>query len=168
MENNCLLHYGIKGQKWGIRRFQRKDGGLTPAGKKRYADDDYHEDYRRAHNVKSVRTMSDQELRNRLNRLQMESQYKQMTASKLDKGKKIVMDVLENAGKETAKKYVSKYMSYEIDRIISEIKNKRNTSSSNDINAIIKKTKEKLDSPKNDIKSVINRTRKKMRDSSPI
>lgn len=33
-----LYHYGIKGQKWGVRRFQRKDGSLTPAGKKRYDD----------------------------------------------------------------------------------------------------------------------------------
>lgn len=129
MENSCLLHYGIKGQKWGIRRFQRKDGSLTPAGKKRYADDEYHEDYRRAHDSKSVRTMSDQELRNRLNRLQMEAQYKQMTASKLDKGKKIVADVLENAGKETAKKYVSKYMSKEIDRILAQLKERRKKSS---------------------------------------
>ena len=31
-----LYHYGIKGQKWGVRRFQNKDGSLTPAGKKRY------------------------------------------------------------------------------------------------------------------------------------
>lgn len=30
-----LYHYGIKGQKWGVRRFQKKDGTLTPAGKKR-------------------------------------------------------------------------------------------------------------------------------------
>jgi hypothetical protein len=34
-----LYHHGIKGQKWGIRRFQNKDGSLTPAGKKRYGDD---------------------------------------------------------------------------------------------------------------------------------
>lgn len=32
-----LLHHGIKGQRWGIRRFQNKNGGLTPAGRKRYA-----------------------------------------------------------------------------------------------------------------------------------
>lgn len=36
---NELTHHGIKGQKWGIRRFQKKDGGLTSAGKKRYSDD---------------------------------------------------------------------------------------------------------------------------------
>lgn len=31
-----LCHYGIKGQKWGERRFQNKDGSLTPAGRQRY------------------------------------------------------------------------------------------------------------------------------------
>lgn len=33
-----LVHHGIKGQRWGIRRYQKKDGSLTPAGKKRYYD----------------------------------------------------------------------------------------------------------------------------------
>ena len=38
--NNNLQHHGIKGQKWGVRRFQNKDGSLTAKGKKRYNDDD--------------------------------------------------------------------------------------------------------------------------------
>lgn len=33
--NTELYHHGIKGQKWGVRRFQNKDGSLTPAGEKR-------------------------------------------------------------------------------------------------------------------------------------
>ena len=33
-----LEHWGIKGQKWGIRRSQNKDGSLTAAGRKRYND----------------------------------------------------------------------------------------------------------------------------------
>lgn len=33
-----LTHYGVKGQKWGVRRYQNKDGSLTPAGKKRIQD----------------------------------------------------------------------------------------------------------------------------------
>lgn len=32
-----LKHHGIKGQKWGVRRFRNNDGSLTPAGKKRYS-----------------------------------------------------------------------------------------------------------------------------------
>ena len=31
-----LCHWGIKGQKWGIRRYQNEDGTLTPEGEKRY------------------------------------------------------------------------------------------------------------------------------------
>lgn len=34
-----LYHWGIKGMRWGVRRYQNKDGSLTPAGKKRYDDD---------------------------------------------------------------------------------------------------------------------------------
>lgn len=33
-----LYHHGIKGQKWGVRRFQNKDGSLTAEGKKRLDD----------------------------------------------------------------------------------------------------------------------------------
>ena len=33
-----LYHYGVKGMKWGVRRYQKKDGTLTSAGKKKYRD----------------------------------------------------------------------------------------------------------------------------------
>lgn len=33
-----LYHYGIKGQKWGVRRYQNSDGSLTTVGKKRYSN----------------------------------------------------------------------------------------------------------------------------------
>ena len=35
-EYDYLYHHGIKGQKWGVRRYQNEDGSLTSAGKKRY------------------------------------------------------------------------------------------------------------------------------------
>lgn len=37
--NSELYHFGIKGMRWGVRRFQKKDGSLTNAGKKRYSDE---------------------------------------------------------------------------------------------------------------------------------
>ena len=36
---NELYHWGIKGQRWGVRRFQNPDGSLTPAGRKRYLNE---------------------------------------------------------------------------------------------------------------------------------
>lgn len=39
-EDNYLIHYGIKGQKWGVRRFQNPDGTFTAAGKARYYNSD--------------------------------------------------------------------------------------------------------------------------------
>lgn len=36
LDPNYICHHGILGMKWGIRRYQNKDGSLTAAGKKRY------------------------------------------------------------------------------------------------------------------------------------
>lgn len=38
--NAVLYHHGIRGMKWGVRRYQNPDGTLTAAGKKRYIGDD--------------------------------------------------------------------------------------------------------------------------------
>ena len=40
--SNELYHHGIKGMKWGVRRYQNDDGSLTAAGRKRYFTDDGH------------------------------------------------------------------------------------------------------------------------------
>lgn len=39
MDNEYLTHSGVRGMKWGVRRYQNSDGSLTEAGKKRYARD---------------------------------------------------------------------------------------------------------------------------------
>lgn len=72
-----LWHWGIKGMKWGVRRYQNQDGTLTAEGKKRYQQDD-HPDYTRAHEKKSVRELSDAELNAKINRLQKEKQYRSL------------------------------------------------------------------------------------------
>ncbi len=144
-----LKHSGIKGMKWGVRRYQNKDGSLTPAGKKRYDRDVREnnakkkdnriiidgpdpkrwvkEDTSRVKNVvdsssgmvrelKNVErntrpspqkekmdlsNMTDQQLRDRINRANLEKQYNDMfgqNTTKVSKGRQYVSDILETAG----------------------------------------------------------------------
>lgn len=88
MYTDELYHWGVKGMKWGVRRYQNKNGSLTAEGKKRYISP--HEDYTRAHTKKAVREMSDAELSARINRLQKEKQYNQLvvTPTKMQKAVK--------------------------------------------------------------------------------
>lgn len=94
--NTELYHYGILGMKWGVRRYQNKDGSLARLGKIKRGKEEFSEDYKKVHDGKSVKTMSDSELKARNNRLQMEMQYKNMTRKK-SVGKKIVQTFIGTA-----------------------------------------------------------------------
>lgn len=111
MDNKVIIHAGIKGMKWGIRRYQNKDGSLTPAGRKRYSRDsvEEHDDYKKAHAKTNVKTMSNAELRAANNRLQMEQQYANLTQKKPSAGKKFVTGILVGAATGVASSYASKY-----------------------------------------------------------
>ena len=149
MENKTLTHWGIKGMKWGVRRYQNKDGTLTDAGKKRYDRDIaennakkkdnrividgpdasrwVREDTSRAKRVvdssndmvkrfrdmerdtrpspkkkkMDLSKMTDQELRDRINRTNLERQYTEMfgqETSNISKGRKYASAILETAG----------------------------------------------------------------------
>ena len=56
-----LYHHGILGQKWGIRRFQNKDGTLTAAGKERYgiSDKKYHNALKKLHDTTSKKNVEE-------------------------------------------------------------------------------------------------------------
>lgn len=94
-----LEHHGVLGQKWGVRRYQNKDGSLTNAGKKRQKSDasEAHPDYTRAHSKKSVKNMSDSELQKVNNRLNMERNYKNLTKKEVSAGKKFVQKAIIGA-----------------------------------------------------------------------
>ena len=119
-----LRHHGIKGQKWGVRRFQNKDGSLTPAGTKRYSSDDYKSALAKVNkadktlnDVKKMRNdaeaksyekkikydlskMSDKDLQQAVNRLNMEERYTQVMSQRhrLEQGEDRVNKILNVAG----------------------------------------------------------------------
>lgn len=66
----------------------------------------------------SSKSMSDAELRQKINRLQMEKQYSQLTTKEKGAGQKMISEVLSNAAKQTATNYVSKAMTKGIDDLI--------------------------------------------------
>lgn len=78
-----LVHHGIKGQKWGVRRYQNKDGSLTSAGKKRYSKE-----------YKKQAEKVTQDIRNNLGRLSDEAN----------------VEVAERFNREQERKYGKNYM----------------------------------------------------------
>lgn len=125
---NELKHWGIKGQKWGFRRFQNPDGSLTPAGKERYGNS---KDYAgrptsgresidsgskaaksssnvirtfskwkrdKAKNKIDVSKLSDKELKDYVTRKNLERQYKDFKTEDVSSGADKVADILAVAG----------------------------------------------------------------------
>lgn len=81
-----LYHFGTKGMKWGIRRYQNKDGSLTPAGQKRY--NEMSDDAKNSFDMrnKKVSQMSNAELKKLNERTRLEQEYKKLNPSVIKKG----------------------------------------------------------------------------------
>lgn len=75
-----LCHHGVKGQKWGVRRYQFADGSLTPAGKKRY------QNTRNVSNAQRVSTMMSMHVSEIANTARTQITGKQYVDTYLKKG----------------------------------------------------------------------------------
>lgn len=97
--SNELYHHGILGMKWGVRRFQNKDGTLTNAGKKRRTTT-FSDDAKEAQRIrkKSVGEMSNAELRKLNERQQLERTYSQLNPSNIKRGLAIAGTVASTLG----------------------------------------------------------------------
>jgi hypothetical protein len=111
---DVLAHYGIKGMKWGVRRSDRE---LRRARRQKTSGPPS-EDAKRASAAASkakaggISTLSNQELQQLNNRLNLEQQYNRLTTSEKKKknaGSKFAQEFIANMGKEQANKFLKKH-----------------------------------------------------------
>ncbi len=144
--NDELYHHGIKGMKWGVRRYQNQDGSLIGSKpKKKKSLSSFLENYRqksaakktykKEHSpkaaAKSVKEMSDDELRRRLNRINMEEQYKNAIArqnpKKSEKARKFLSDMSDKAARSITEKAINKVSDQLVNKMFSSSKTESKT-----------------------------------------
>ena len=104
-----LTHYGILGMKWGVRKGKGSSSSKSSNTNKSAEKQ----------KNKRLEDMSDDELRAAISRIQMEKQYKSLTAKETSAGKKFASEVLSSAGKQVATAYTAKLMTQKLDSIMS-------------------------------------------------
>lgn len=97
IQDKDAVQAGVKGMKWGVRK-DRPSSGSKRTSKKSLVK-------------KEISEMSDEDLRKRINRLQMEVQLGNLTAKPKSAGRKFVQQVLYDAGKQVATQQTAKGMS---------------------------------------------------------
>ena len=115
IRNGELYHWGVKGMRWGVRRYQNADGSLTEAGKKR-ALKEKRKNLKKARKAKAEKAdrkelikqgkipaskMTDEELKARIERLRMEETLQNLTknTATVNKGKEFVKSYAADAAK---------------------------------------------------------------------
>lgn len=113
---NYLEHHGILGMKWGVRRFENKDGSLTAAGKKRYSKKRERELKK---DIKNRSTLSEKELDTKINRLRKENEFVRLANENLGAGKSEVHRVLKESGKQVLGRVATGVTIYAVHRALS-------------------------------------------------
>ena len=110
---DVLIHHGVRGMKWGVRRYQNKDGTLTAEGREHYSKAEQKElkaqkkeerkeaVRQKREDVKDRRNMSDEELRKKIDRLKLEKELRTVTDEEVNRGRKFVADIMTDVGKRT-------------------------------------------------------------------
>lgn len=106
MANTELMHHGIKGMHWGVRRTPEQLDRLSGRHETK------EEKKERKQAVKRRRSMSDDELRKRIARLQLEREYKSLNDADVARGKKFVSEILSSAGKKVLTTAAAGAMAY--------------------------------------------------------
>lgn len=81
-----MYHHGIKGQKWGRRRYQNEDGTLTPAGKERYDDDGPSEKKQKQYKIPEKKSTHRLKLEEKFKAQGMNKQQAEQAAAKRIRG----------------------------------------------------------------------------------
>lgn len=115
-----LYHHGIKGQRWGIRRYQNPDGTLTAVGKRRYGTVENFKQgitrkkasKNRKEDVSRRRIMSNKELEDRIARLKLEKEYKSLSNEDVAPGKAAAAEIIGKSAKTVLSAAVAGGMAY--------------------------------------------------------
>lgn len=102
MDNNTLYHYGVLGMKWG-----RRKGSASSSSTRSSKSEDHVR--AKALKKKKLSQLSNAELKELNNRMQLESQYKNLKKQNISTGRKFVQDVIYDSSKELTKEYTKKY-----------------------------------------------------------
>ena len=128
-----LKHHGILGMKWGVRRYQNKDGSLTAAGRRRMEKELglSKKQTKQLSKHKSVKDMSDDELRERIARMNLEKQYLELNTRldppKSHKGRDFAVRVLERSGENIATQLTTYVMGAGVNKIAKDVFGIKNT-----------------------------------------
>lgn len=125
MENGVLVHYGVLGMKWGVRRTPAQLGHRTKSKKAKLSRESPKREAAKtkssSDSKKNVKELSDAELRDAISRLELEKRYKELARSanppKTSEGKKFVESVLRKSGENIATQFTTYVMGTLVNKV---------------------------------------------------